>query len=128
MITAESATAATHARIAIKSGSQQSAHAWAAPGTKLYETQFGAALVVTVTPADAKIRYRCVTPGCVLPPQEQGEGINRVDTRTFDVDADKGIASIKLIVRTQSVQPVIVRAQAADEPHGASVGFVLNAR
>jgi hypothetical protein len=122
------ATGSVPVRIAMKSGSQQSAHAWAAPGTKLYETKFDDALVVTVSPPDAKVRFRCITRGCILPPQEQGEGINRADASAFDVDAEGGIASIKLIVRSPSVQPIVVAAQAANKPHGPIVRFVLNAR
>ena len=121
-----SAGAATPRRIAIRSGSEQSARAWAVPGTKLYETQFAAALTVAVSPPHAKIRFRCVTAGCILPPQEQGNGIDRVDASAFDVTAANGIAAIKLIVRSASVQPVTIVARAAGEPHGRSVRFVLH--
>jgi hypothetical protein len=122
------AGAATLARIAIQSGSGQHARAWAAPGTKLYETQFAGPLVVAVSPPDAKVRFRCTTAGCILPPQEQGEGIDRVDARTFDVDAKNGVAAIKLIVRSVSVQTISILAQAAGEPHGRAVRFELRER
>lgn len=125
-LTFASAAAATPVRIALRSGSEQHARAWAVPGTKFYETPFAAALIVAVSPPGSKIRFRCITAGCLLPPQEQGEGIDRVDARAFDVAAQHGIAAIKLIVRSVSVQPVVILAQPAAEPHGRAVRFVLN--
>ena len=127
-------TAATRApdtrtvRIAVKSGSQQSAHAWAAAGANLYETVFNDSLAVTVSPADTRVRFRCLTPGCVFPPSDQPDGTDRVDKTAFDVTSDNGVASIKLTIRTISTGPVIVIAQPSNNPHGPTARFVLIAR
>lgn len=116
------------ARITIKSGTPQSAHAWAPPGTNLYETTFTTPLVVTVTPKDVKIRFSCVTPGCIFPPQEQGENIERAAPNAFDATAEHGVASIKLVIRSVSTQEIAVDARPAGNPHAPSARFRLTAR
>lgn len=120
------AAASDPLRIAIKSGTPQYGHAMAPAGTNDYETAFDAPLVATVSPPDAKVRFRCITPGCSLPPQVQ-ENANRHDAVSFDVAAADGIASIKLIVRSASVQPLVVVAEPASG-RGNTVRFYLTAR
>jgi hypothetical protein len=117
------------ARITIASGTSQSAHAMVAVGTNQYETTFEKPLVAHVVPANAKVRFTCVTPGCTFPPQIMAENANRAGPNAFDVDADTdtGIASISFVVRTLSVQPVTVVAQ-SPSGRGPSVRFVLIAR
>ena len=115
------------ARITIASGTPQSAHAMVAVGTNQYETTFGKPLVARVAPADAKVRFTCITPGCTFPPQVMAENANRAGPNAFDVDADSGVASISFVVRTLSVQPVTVVARAPDG-RGPAVRFVLIAR
>ena len=114
-------------RLTMVSGSGQSAHAWVAVGTKEYETVFETPLVVHVTPDDGKVRFTCVTAGCTFPPQVVGENANRASASAFDVDADSGTASITLTVRTPTVEPISVIAQAANG-HGPRLQFTLIAR
>jgi hypothetical protein len=121
------AAASAPARIAIASGTPQSARAWAPAGTNDYETTFDQALVVKVSPADAKVRFRCATPSCTFPSQVQGEAVTRVDPSAYDVTAEHGIASIKLTVRSASVQALTVVAKLASG-RSAEVRFALTAR
>lgn len=114
-------------RLTLVSGTQQSAHAMVSVGTKQYETVFTKPLVVRVSPKDAKVRFTCITPGCTFPPQVQGDNVNRAGANAYDVDADNGVASIKLTVRTLSVQPAIVVARVA-RGHGPQARFMLNER
>lgn len=127
-VVAGTASGSVPVRIAVKSGTPQSARAWAASGANVYETAFDQALVVTVSPADTRVRFRCVTPGCIFPPSDQPDGVDRVDTSAFDVASDKGIASIKLVVRSVSTGSVTVVATPATDPHGPAARFILNAR
>ena len=122
---ASTATASDPLRLAIKSGSPQDGHAMAPPATNDYETAFDRPLVVTVSPPNGKVRFRCITPGCSLPPLITSA--KRHDAVSFDVDADKGVASIKLILRSASVQPLVVVAEPASG-HGNTVRFFLTAR
>jgi hypothetical protein len=108
----------------LTSGATQTAHAMVAVGTKEYETTFTTSLAVRVKPEDAKVRFTCITPGCTFPTQVVVENANRAALNAFDVDADSGVASIKFVVRTPSVEPVTIVAQAANA-HGPTVRFLL---
>lgn len=111
-------------RMTLVSGAAQSAHAMVSVGTKQYETTFTKSLAVRVKPADAKVRFTCITPGCTFPPQVVDENANRASPNAFDVDAQNGIASITFVVRTTSVQRVTIRAQSANG-RGPTVAFLL---
>ncbi len=113
--------------LTLRSGTPQSAHAMVSVGTKQYEAVFTKPLVVHVTPDDAKVRFTCITPGCTFPPQVQGDNVNRANASAYDVDADNGVASISLTVRTLSVERAVIVAQAANG-HGPPARFVLNER
>lgn len=112
-------------RIAIASGTPQSAQAWVAARANRYEAKFDGALVVRVSRAITKIRFRCVTRGCEFPPSDQPDTVTRVDPNAYDVMAVKGQASIKLTVWTVTPENVVVVAQPAEET-GPQVQFILN--
>jgi hypothetical protein len=112
-------------QLTIKSGTPQTVHAWVAARAKKYELDIPAALVVNVSPADVKVRFRCVTPGCEFPPSDQPDSVTRVDASAYDVTAKNGAATIKLTIWTASPESVVVVAQ----PAGAKqpqVRFSLN--
>jgi hypothetical protein len=114
-------------QISIKSGTPQTARAWVAARADRYETRFDAALVVRVSPAKTKVRFRCITRGCEFPASDQPDSVSRVDPSAYDVVSAKGEASIKLTIRTITPENVVVVAQ----PAGASkpqVRFILNER
>jgi hypothetical protein len=121
------ATAKEAPRIAIKSGTPQTARAWVAARANRYETKFDAALVVSVVPDKTKVRFRCITPGCEFPPADQPDSVARVDGSAFDVLSAKGIAAIKLTIWTVTPEDVVVVAQPA-EGSGPQVRFILNER
>jgi hypothetical protein len=127
LLSASATAGATAARIAVVSGTPQSAHAWVAPRANRYETKFDAALVVSVSPPETKVRFRCVTRGCEFPASEQPETVTRVDASTYDVAAAKGQAAIKLTVWTVAPETVTVVARPAEED-GPQVRFILNAQ
>lgn len=113
------------AQISIKSGTPQTARAWVAARANRYETRFDAALVVRVTPAKTKVRFRCITRGCEFPASDQPDSVSRVDPSAYDVTSAKGEASIKLTIWTITPENVVVVAQ----PAGAAkpqVRFILN--
>jgi hypothetical protein len=112
-------------QLTIKSGSPQTVHAWVAARTKKYEMDIPAALVVNAAPDKAKIRFRCITPGCEFPPSDQPDSVSRVDPSAYDVTVAKGAAAIKLTIWTTTPESVVVVAQ----PAGAKdpqVRFILN--
>ncbi len=121
------ATGNAPARLTIVSGTPQTARAWVAARANRYETRFGAALVVRVSPAKSTVRFHCVTPGCEFPPSDQPASVTRVDPSTYDVASAKGIASIKLIIWTITPENVVVVAQLPDAGR-PQVRFVLNVR
>jgi hypothetical protein len=112
-------------RLTIKSGSPQTARAWVAARANRYETKFDAALVVTVSPAKTKVRFRCITRGCEFPASDQPDSVSRVDPGAYDVASSKGEASIKLTIWTVTPEDVVVVAQPADRST-PQVRFVLN--
>jgi hypothetical protein len=103
-------------RAEIVSGNAQSAHGYVAPAAKLYLTEFPHMLVVRVAgPAPPKgekrrVRFRCVTKGCVFAPIEQPEEddrkVERVDPAAYDaaVHAKDGTAAIRVLL--QANRPV----------------------
>jgi hypothetical protein len=112
-------------QITIKSGTPQTVHAWVAAREQKYEMDIPAALVVNVSPAKAKVRFRCITPGCEFPLSDQPDSVSRVDASAYDVIEAKGEASIKLTIWTTTPESVVVVAQ----PAGAQqpqVRFTLN--
>jgi hypothetical protein len=121
------ATAKEAPRIAIKSGTPQTARAWVAARANRYETKFEAALVVNVAPDKTKVRFRCITRGCEFPPADQPDTVARVDGSAFDVLSAKGIAAITLTIWTVTPENVVVVAQPADSS-GPQVRFILNER
>jgi hypothetical protein len=112
-------------RITITSGTPQTARAWVAARANRYEAKFDGALVVQVSPAKTKVRFRCVTSGCEFPASDQPDTVTRVDPNAYDVAAVKGRASIRLTVWTVTPENVVVVAQPADAA-GPQVRFVLN--
>lgn len=112
-------------RLTIKSGTPQTARAWVAARATRYETDFTAALVVNVSPAKLKVRFRCITHGCEFPASDQPDTVSRVDTSAYDVQSVKGTASIKLTIWTITPENVVVVAQPADAK-APQVRFVLN--
>jgi hypothetical protein len=121
------ATAKEASRIAIKSGTPQTARAWVAARANRYETKFDEALVVNIAPDKTKVRFRCITPGCEFPPADQPDTVARVDGSAFDVLSAKGIAAIKLTIWTVTPEDVVVVAQPADSS-GPQVRFILKER
>ena len=114
-------------RLTIKSGTPQTARAWVAARATRYETGFTAALVVNVSPAKLKVRFRCITRGCEFPASDQPDTVARVDASSYDVQSVKGTASIKLTIWTDTPKNVVVVAQPADAT-APQVRFVLNER
>jgi hypothetical protein len=112
-------------RLTIKSGTPQTARAWVAARATRYETDFNAALVVNVSPAKLKVRFRCITHGCEFPASDQPDTVSRVDAAAYDVQGVKGTASIKLTIWTITPENVVVVAQPADAK-SPQVRFVLN--
>jgi hypothetical protein len=111
--------------LTLKSGTPQTARAWVAARATRYETDFNAALVVNVSPAKLKVRFRCITRGCEFPASDQPDTVSRVNASTYDVQSVKGTASIKLTIWTVAPENVVVLAQ----PSGAKapqVRFELN--
>jgi hypothetical protein len=100
-------------RLTIKSGTPQTARAWVAARANRYETHFDAALVVNVSPAKTKVRFRCITRGCEFPASDQPDNVARVDPSAYDVTSAKGEASIKLTIWTVTPEDVVVVAQPA---------------
>ena len=123
---AAAATAASAVRLAIVSGTPQTARAWVAEHADRFETKFDGALVVK-TANVRKVRFRCVTRGCEFPAQDQADNVNRVNPSAYDVTTKNGQASIKLTIWTQTPQTVIVVAQPAERTT-PQVRFVLNER
>ena len=113
-------------QLLLVSGTPQTERAWVAARADRFEAKFDTALVVKATGVE-KVRFRCVTPGCEFPAQDQADNVNRVDPRTYDVTVKKGLASIKLIVWTVTPETVVVVAQPADRAT-PQVRFVLNER
>jgi hypothetical protein len=114
-------------QLAVKSGTPQTARAWVAARANRYETRFDDALVVRVSPAKIKVRFRCITRGCEFPPSDQPDTVSRVDASAYDVESRQGLATIKLTVWTVTPENVVVVAQ----PTGAAkpqVRFNLNER
>jgi hypothetical protein len=114
-------------RIAIKSGTPQTARVWVAARANRYETKFDAALVVNVAPDKTKVRFRCITRGCEFPPADQPDTVTRVDGSAFDVLSAKGTAAITLTIWTVTPEDVVVVAQPA-ERNGPQVRFLLKER
>jgi hypothetical protein len=112
-------------RIAVKSGTPQTARAWVAARANRYEAKFDNALVVSVWPPKAKVRFRCITRGCEFPASEQPDSVTRIDAGAYDVAAANGEAAIKLTVWTVTPEDVVVIAQPA-EADGPQVRFTLN--
>ncbi len=112
-------------RLTIKSGTPQTARAWVAARADRYEVDFNAALVVNVSPAKVKVRFRCITRGCEFPPSDQPDTVARVDGSAYDVQSVKGMASIKLTIWTVTPENVVVVAQPAGAK-GPQVRFLLN--
>ena len=79
-------------QLTIKAGTPQTAQAWVAARADRYETHFEHALVVVVSPAKTKVRFRCITPGCEFPASDQPDTVSRVDPSAYDVAAVKGEA------------------------------------
>jgi hypothetical protein len=113
--------------VTVQSGTPQTARAWVAARADRYETHFDTALVVKAAKGVAKVRFRCITPGCEFPPADMPDNVTRVDASAFDVVPKKGLASIKLIVWTVTPENVIVVAQPSDRP-GPQVRFMLDER
>jgi hypothetical protein len=111
-------------RIAIKSGTPQTARAWVAARANRYETKFDAALVVNVAPDKTKVRFRCITRGCEFPASDQPDTVSRVDPAAYDVLSAKGTAAIKLTIWTVTPEDVVVVAQPAGS-NGPQVRFIL---
>lgn len=114
-------------RLTIVSGTPQTARAWVAARADMFETRFDGALVVAVVPAKTKVRFRCITKGCVFPASDQPDSVSRVDPSAYDVATAKGRASIKLTIWTPAPEDVVVTAQ----PAGAArptVRFLLGER
>jgi hypothetical protein len=114
-------------RITIASGTPQTAQAWVAARANRYEAKFDGALVVRVSPASAKVRFRCITRGCEFPASDQPDTVARVDPNAYDVAPVKGQASIKLTIWTDTPENVVVVAQPA-ETAGPQVRFILKER
>jgi hypothetical protein len=112
-------------RIAVKSGTPQTARAWVAARANRYEAKFDNALVVSVWPGKAKVRFRCITRGCEFPASEQPDSVTRVDASAYDVAATNGEAAIKLTVWTVTPEDVVVVAQPAGAD-GPQVRFILS--
>jgi hypothetical protein len=127
-VTGAAAAAADRPSIAIVSGTPQSAQAFIAQHGLRYETTFGRPLVVKVSPAVTTVRFRCATSDCIFAPSVQPEGVSRVDPRTYDVKSEKGVASIKLIISTATVEAVTVTATPAGTGRVPAVRFRLTER
>jgi hypothetical protein len=112
-------------RLTLKSGTPQTARAWVAARATRFETDFNAALVVNVSPAKLKVRFRCITHGCEFPASDQPDTVSRVDASAYDVQGVKGTASIKLTIWTVTPENVVVVAQPAGA-NAPQVRFVLN--
>jgi hypothetical protein len=107
------ARAAKVVRIEIVAGTPQTGRAYAAPAARRYLTEFPQLLAVRVVglPAHAasrKVRFTCVTPGCTLAPADQPDGVDRAKDgqghdapNAYDVDIDKGKASVRVIVSSE---------------------------
>jgi len=113
--------------IAIQAGTPQTAQAWVAARANRYETKFDKALVVNVTPAKTKVRFRCITSGCEFPASDQPDNVSRVDPSAYDVASVKGQAAIKLTIWTVTPENVVVVAEPADAD-APQVRFELNER
>jgi hypothetical protein len=119
------AAASAPQRISIKSGTPQTVRVWVAARADRYEANFSAPLVVSVSPAKVKVRFRCITHGCEFPASDQPDTVTRVDTSAYDVASVKGQASIKLTIWTDTPENVVVVAQPTGAA-GPQVRFVLN--
>ena len=112
-------------RITIKSGTPQTVHVWVAARANHYEAKFDAALVVNVSPAKTKVRFRCITHGCEFPAADQPDTVTRVDASAYDVASLKGQATIKLTIWTTTPENVVIVAQPATS-NQPQVRFILN--
>jgi len=113
-------------------GTPQNAPAYAASNAAEYVTTFAHPLVVTVRGKNrGKIRFSCISPGCRFPPSDQPDSVTRFDPRSYDVEPEKGKASIELTLATPAPGTFTVIAYpAADaaKKNRPEVRFTLVAR
>lgn len=121
--------AAAAVRLTVVSGTPQSAHAYVAPGARVYLTEFRQQLVVHVAGAVERIRFSCASPHCDFAPSEQPDTVHRVDENAYDVDVREGKASVTLTLSTPTLGTYLVTARpAAGHSSTRSVRFALTAR
>jgi hypothetical protein len=127
---ASAVVAAAAVRLAVVSGTPQSAHAYVAPAARVYLTEFRQPLIVRVAGRGAeRIRFSCANPHCVFPPSDQPDQVHRINESTYDVDVHDGKAELTLTLSTVTLGTFIVTARVADahSPAG-TVRFALTAR
>jgi hypothetical protein len=118
------ASAAPAASIRIVSGTPQSATAFIAQHGPRFETTFDTPLVVKFAPKGAIVRFRCITPDCQFAPSVQPDA-DRAGPGAYDYKTKTDTASIKLIISTATVEPVVVTATVMGGAHPPSVAFHL---
>ena len=131
------APAARVVRVEPVAGTPQSATAYVAPDAVRYLTEFPRLLVVRVSGPNPKtlekrhVRFTCVTPGCVLAPADEPDGVERATPAAYTVEVDKGRASLRVIVSSgRAVGTYIISAVPEVEKGERSVpaSFVLTSR
>lgn len=88
--------AALLVRADVVSGTPQTVSAYVANGEAKFATEF-APLVVRVTGAAKRMRYHCITRGCVFVTDQPPNG-DRIDPATYDVDVKNGKASLRITI------------------------------
>ncbi|MEO7040616.1 MAG: hypothetical protein ABI186_11365 [Candidatus Elarobacter sp.] len=88
--------AALLVRADVVSGTPQSERAYVANGEAKFATEF-APLVVRVRGAVKRMRFHCVSRGCVFVTDQPPNG-DRIDPATYDVDVTDGKASLRITI------------------------------
>jgi hypothetical protein len=117
------------------SGAPQSAWSYVAAATAAYVTAFPKPLVVRLIghhEQHAAVRFRCVTPGCVLAPSDQPDSVSRVDRQSYDVKSDdKGTANVAVTLQIPAPGTYLIVASPVVDgkpQRSGTASFALTAR
>jgi hypothetical protein len=136
-------TAAKVVRAEAVAGTPQTGRAYVAQAARRYLTEFPRLLAVRVVGLPGhgetrKVRFTCVTQGCALAPADQPDGVERAkDARgqdspiAYDVDIDKGRASVRVIVSSERAVGTYIISAVPDVEKGeraVPASFTLNSR
>ncbi len=124
-------------RLTVVAGDRQHARAFAASTGPGYETAFTQSLVVRLAGQRAalhgkrRLRFACVEAACRFAASVQGDDVNRVDVRSYDVDVVDGRATLPLTLSTDTIgatYTVRVRARLGKGERANEVAFRLEVR